>query len=278
MKHLLVLAASALIVFSSSAQFLYKDLLTVEAANQKHSIFKKEKVHSIEFISFDGEGKPIEGFSSNQMVNKASTEVATTTSTPLGAPTYSVGYYNSNAQLIKSFDTTDGSKTTVTYEYNAGGKLARILNITVSAGDFKIKEEHLWSYGTDGSPVKMLKVKNDKDTTVVTFIKDEKGNIIEERSTQKGKPLPTYYYYYDDAKRLTDVVRYNIAAKRLLPDYVMEYNEKGQLATFMVVQEDGDYQKWYYSYDEDGLKALDACYSKSKVLIGKVEYNYKYWE
>ena len=48
----------------------------------------------------------------------------------------------------------------------------------------------------------------------------------------------------------------------------------------MIVIPEGssEYQKWYYVYDNDGLKQLDACYSKDKQLIGKIEYQYKYYE
>ena len=123
----------------------------------------------------------------------------------------------------------------------------------------------------------MVKIKNGKDTTYYSFVLDEKGNVVEENGVSRGKKIPAVFYYYDEQNKLTDIVRYNIAARRLLPDYVFEY-ENGRLATMMVVPEEGtDYQKWYYSYDEDGLKILDACYSKSKVLIGTIEYAYEYY-
>jgi len=36
-----------------------------------------------------------------------------------------------------------------------------------------------------------------------------------------------------------------------------------------------DYQKWYYRYDEKGLKQKDECFGKNKMMIGKVEYKYQ---
>jgi hypothetical protein len=44
----------------------------------------------------------------------------------------------------------------------------------------------------------MLKIKNDKDTTFVEFVADEKGNPAEEKSKQKGRSIPTVYYYFDE--------------------------------------------------------------------------------
>src|SRR5258708_1362030 len=97
--------------------------------------------------------------------------------------------------------------------------------------------------------VQMIKIKNRVDTTYVTFVPDDKGNVGEERSVHRGNPEPTVYYYYDDNNRLTDVVRYNPVAKRLLPDYIFEYDAQNRLATMLVTTGGGtDYQKWNYTY------------------------------
>jgi hypothetical protein len=70
-------------------------------------------------------------------------------------------------------------------------------------------------------------------------------------------------------------VRFNAKAQRLLPDYIFEYEENGDLSTMMVVPEgSSDYQKWYYKYDEGGLKLIDFCYNKRNELQGKIEYQY----
>ena len=63
---------------------------------------------------------------------------------------------------------------------------------------------------------KMIKIKGETDTTMVNLVKDEKGNIIEEKSVRGGQQLPSVYYYYDNDGRLTDIVRYNQKAGRLL--------------------------------------------------------------
>ena len=121
----------------------------------------------------------------------------------------------------------------------------------------------------------MVKIKNDLDTTYISFVPDEKGNPGEEKSIHKGQPQPTVYYYFDDQNRLTDIVRYNQRAKKLLPDYIFEYDAQGRLATMLVTMEgSNDYQKWHYSYNDKGLKSKDDCYSKTRVLIGRMEYRY----
>ncbi len=260
------------------AQHYYKDLLVAAASSKKHQVQRINKVKSIKFLSFDAENNPIEGFSSDQQINRDFSEVVITTTSSLTGTNRNISQFNGKDLLIKTVDTTEGSSTTVNYEYDNNNKISKITNITVSTGGFVIKEVHLWAYRDDGKPLRMLKIKNDKDTTQVEFVIDEQGNVVEEKSILRGRSLPTIYYYYED-RNLTDIVKYNIAAKRLLPDYVFEYEEKDRLASMLVVPEEGsDYQKWYYSYDEDGLKILDACYSKTKQLIGRIEYQYEYYK
>ncbi len=122
----------------------------------------------------------------------------------------------------------------------------------------------------------MLKVKNNNDTTFIRLVQDEKGSIAEEHATRYNIDLPTVFYYYDTTAHLTDIVRYNRKAQRLLPDYLFEY-EGDKLATMLVVPEgSSDYQKWYYVYNEKGLKIKESCYNKQKELVGRIEYNYKY--
>lgn len=278
MKKSTFLALLLLLFFCAGAQHYYKDILTVEAANQRHQLHRLHKVKSIRFLSFDAENQAIEGFSSEQNFSRDFLEVTTRTNTTLTGPTESISWFNVAGQLVKTLDTSDGVKTIVQYSYNEKGWLKNLVNTTSSPGGFVIKETHEWEYNSNGKPIRMLRIKNDKDTTFLEFVSDEKGNIAEEKSKHRGKDLPTIYYYYNEDNRLTDIVRYNQAARRLLPDYIFEYDEKNRLGSMLVVPEgSSDYQKWYYSYDEDGLKILDACYSKTKVLIARVEYQYTYY-
>ena len=69
----------------------------------------------------------------------------------------------------------------------------------------------------------------------------------------------------------------SVRAKRLLPMDMFEY-ENGKVSSSLVVPEEGSssYQKWYYVYDDKGLKAKDFCYNKEKELLGSIEYQYSY--
>jgi YD repeat-containing protein len=277
MKSLLGLLILISLGSTAWAQHYYNDILLTEQNRKKQELYRQNKVKAVKTSAFDAEGKSIEGFSSDQTVSADFREIRTTTITTLTGTSESTSYYNENGQLIKSIDTTEGLNNTITYSYDPSGKIVRILNISASPGDFRIKEEHLWTYDSKGRPARMVRIRNDKDSSFVSFSTDEKGNIAIEKIVERGRESRIYYYYYDDKNRLTDIVRYNNKAGRLLPDYLFEYDDEGRLSTMTVVPEGtGDYQKWFYSYFDEGLKGQDACYSKSKVLIARVEYAYQH--
>jgi hypothetical protein len=100
--------------------------------------------------------------------------------------------------------------------------------------------------------------------------------VAEENSVRRNVSLPAYYYYYDDHNRLTDIVSYNVKAKRLLPLYIFEYNTDNQLLSMLVVPEGtDDYQKWIYEYNDAGMKVKETCINKRKQVLGHIRYQYK---
>lgn len=277
MKPVSICVALLLILSSVHSQYYYKDIIVTKDLMSKQKLYQQNKVRSVKYASFEANNQPIEGFSCEQSVSNNFSSITTITNTTLSGSSESSSYFNTKGQLTQSVDTADGNKTVTDYKYDAANRITTIISTSTSPGAFTLKEEHRWSYDAQGKPEKIIKIKNDKDTTYISFVLDEKGNIAEEKSTNKRMIMPTTYYYYDAQNRLTDIVRYNARAKKLLPDYIFEY-EDSRLGSMLVTEEGtGDYQKWYYSYDEDGLKIQDACYSKSKVLIGRVEYHYDYY-
>lgn len=278
MKKTFLLYCCIITGFFAEAQQYYNDIWLTRQAAAKHQLYRIQQVKRIDFKSFDAQNQPIAGFISNQRFSPDFKKLQGLTQTAVSGTSLTESEYNDKDQLIRSQDSSDGVRTVVSYTYNAAGLPQRIHRISTSPGNFSLEEVHTWEYDANGKPSRMLKVKNGRDSSFYEFVLDEKGMPAEEKGVNRGRPLPTVFYYYDEAGNLTDIVRYNRAAKRLLPDYVFEYDEKNRLGSMLVVPEEGsDYQKWYYSYDEDGLKILDACYSKTKVLIARVEYEYSYY-
>lgn len=271
---LLFVASSSFPAFS---QFYYKDQVVTRQSMQQLQQYKAAKVKAVKLTSYESDGSASDDFSGEQSVSSNYTLVKTFTKSKISDSSELTTFYNASGQLVKTVDTTDGFKSTTEYTYDANNRLTQIVNFSASTGQATEQEQHIWSYSAAGVPEKMFKIKNTNDTTHVKFIADEKGNIIEEHSVRKGTALPTYYYYYDEKNRLTDIVRYNPRARRLLPDYVFEYDEDGRVSTVIIVPETGsDYEKWFYSYYENGLKGQEACYNKRQELQGRIEYQYSF--
>jgi hypothetical protein len=263
-----------LFAHTAFSQHYYNDLIMTGDINKKRALYQLNKIRSVKMTSYDNNNQKIEGFESSQSVAGNFATITTVTSNSLSGKDETTHYFNEKGQLTQSVDTTDGNKLIIQYTYDAN-QITGIVSISLSPGGYSTREQHLWFY-KDGKPEKMLKIKNSTDTTIVNFKLDEKGNVGEERSVHAGVEQPAVYYYYDDKNQLTDVVRYNARAKRLLPDYLFEYDANNRVSMMLVTTQGGaDYQKWYYKYDERGLKKTDECYAKNKMLIAKVEYSYQ---
>ena len=88
--------------------------------------------------------------------------------------------------------------------------------------------------------------------------------------------METYYYYYDSKNRLSDIVRYNARLKKLIPDYLYEYDDKGRTTqATQVSMSSASYLIWKYSYNEKGLKIKEEGYDKAKNLVGRIVYTYE---
>jgi hypothetical protein len=185
-------------------------------------------------------------------------------------PSILQSFYDVNGRLTKTVDTSDAYNSTTIYNYNAEGEIDTIINTSLETDNkLMTSEKHIWTY-KEGKAVLMIKIKNGSDTTVVNFTADEKGNIVEERSVHQKENLPAVYYYYDNDQRLTDIVRYNEKAQRLLPDYIFGYEPEGIASMIFVPAGSDDYERWIYEYDSRGLKSAETCFNKRKEIMAKV--------
>lgn len=261
--------------FPSISQYYFKDIVATRQATAQLAKLKEQKVRSVRLESFEADGEPTEGFEGSQTVGSDYLQLITRLTSITGVASVLTSYFDPGGMLIKTVDTTDGSRSTGEYFYDANKSIQRITNFSVSTGQATEKEEHIWSYNADGQPLRMLRIKNERDTTLISFALDSAGNVAEENSLRGSSRLPSIYYYYDGEKRLTDIVTFNEKARRLLPMYIFEYNSQGAIASSMIVPEGSDnYQKWYYTYDEAGLKSSEKCFDKRRQLLGRVEYRY----
>ncbi len=279
MMHKLISAIVLLALLPAAVQSQYyqKDILSTRQTMEQIKQYKANKIRKVVLESFEGTGQPVEQFLCFQEISPAYNIMKTFSQTLQTMQSVLVSQFNAKGQLIRSADSSNTTLNVSSYTYDANGRLTVVENVS-QAYPYKTKEvvRHEYNYDTTGAPGSMLRIKNGSDTTHVQFVLDEKGNVAEEIITAKGKPAQNWYYYYDEQNRLTDVVRYNERARRLLPDYIYEYNEQSLLTQMISVQSGtSDYVTWRYQYNDKGLKVKESCFSKQKQLMGYVTYRYE---
>lgn len=277
MKRLPVLIVFILAFhITANAQYYYRDIISPQQALKEKKSLELQKIRSVIVHSFDPDGTEIKDFSVEKKFSKDYREAVTNTSSKTMGENRVVSSYNIKGLLAHATDSSELSVTNTTYEYDNSDRVSKITSITQSSDDdfhTTLTEVHQYTYNDKGLPVKMLKIKNQRDSSLIDFIIDDKGNVSDE--IEPGRNGKHYYYYYDDKKRLTDIVKYNVVKKGLRPDFIFEYDDEGRLVQMITVAEGAgaDYNTWKYIYN-DGLKIIEKCFSKDKELLGYVEYEY----
>jgi|AntDryMetagUQ255_1029468.scaffolds.fasta_scaffold07032_1 antitoxin component YwqK of YwqJK toxin-antitoxin module len=261
--------------FFSNAQYYYSDIIGTKETAAILRLYQQNKVSRVVLNSFDADGMKSEGFYVDQVFSPSAQTLKTTTRSGVANESILTTYLNVKGEVIKTIDSTVALVTTALYNYNATGQLNSILSASKdSTIAITQTEEHKWEYEGD-RVLRMLRIKNSIDTSIVQFKIDGNGNVIEETSVRKGvKPEPVLYYY-DGQNRLTDVVRFNNKARRLLPVFMFEYSTSNQLIQKITIPHNSsDYLIWRYQYGANGLKIREAVYNKQKELRAKLEYQY----
>ena len=271
-----VIILTALLTGSTvNAQYYYNDIVNNKQVMAELAVLKEKKVKGVKVISLESTGEETEGFICQKKINRDFTEVEIYTETSESYPNSFMSYFNRSGLLEKTVDSSEAGATTITYTYDAAGRIVSINSTKHFATDDDagvVVEKHLYNYNAAGILQQMVLVKNNRDTTLFVFEADESGNIIIEKN---AKTAEVYYYYYDSKNRLTDIVHSYNFQKKLFTEYSFEYNYAGQLVKMITSEKEGAYYfTWRYNYD-DGLRTNERCYSKEGRIMGSVEYLYK---
>ena len=262
---------------SLTAQYYHRDIVNVKQAQMEKKVLQQQKIRAIVVHSFEADGTDSEGFTCEKNFSKDYREMETHTQSQITGKNLLTSYYNEKGLLERASDSSDISVANTFYEYDNNDNVIKITSLTHSADeDFttSLKEIHEYKYNEKGKPVKMLRIKNGKDSSLVDFILDDKGNVADE--IEAGPSGKHYYYYYDDKNQLTDIVKYNAVKGGLRADFIFEYDDEGRISQMTSVEEgvSADYYTWKYIYNE-GLRIIEKCFSKEKKLLGYFEYEYK---
>jgi hypothetical protein len=260
----------------AAAQFFYRDIWNTQQLIKEMAILKSEKIRTISIKSFDNSGEPEEGFFCEKRFDKNYNVSQTVTRSHVTDQSLLSSYFNSKGLIIKTSDSTETALNVTEYFYNENDKVIAVKTLTKSNNDVNaIEESRDYIYDSTGHLQKIIRKKNGLEVSVINFKLDEKGNVLEEEEVSKNGRGKKYFYYYDDKNNLTDVVSYNERAKRLLPDYMYEYNSAGQIKQMITTETSGGYYIWRYTYNDKKLRETERCLSKEKKLLGSVQYSYK---
>ena len=266
---------SLLFYFAANSQYYYKDLVAAADITRLMKTYTANNIKKITAKGITPEGGASSEFSEVGEINGTTLKVTTNNNKAIATLKYS---FNDRGQLISSVDSAINVKSTSNYTYDANGKIISISNSATDAdstGDFSQTEVHQYTY-KDGKLDKMWRIINKTDSLEVRFVSDENGNVIEERNFRRGVLADPVYYYYDDRNRLTDIVRFNYKANRLLPDFLFEYDDNDRVIQKITTTSGNNlgYLTWRYLFDEKGLKTKEALFNKDKLLQGRIDFTY----
>lgn len=257
------------------SQFYFTDIITTQQTNAQYLLLIKHNIQSVSAKSYEADQSPTPDFKLEQQISKDRQSITTSSQAVNTGYTISTSYYQDN-RLVKTIDSSDNILSIVQYDYDSS---RNIIRITTTTNDHfmgsQSEEQHIWSY-ENSRPLKMMRIKNNTDTTFVNFEFDQAGNISTEKWTRNNRLIEQYYYYYNAANLLTDIVRYSNKAKRLLPDFTFDYDAQGRIIQFtQVLNGAANYLNWLYVYLPNGLKEKEACFDKLKQPVGKIVFEYQ---
>ncbi len=257
------------------SQFYYNDIVSLRESNRIYLTLKKNNIRGVSATSMESDNTPTQGFAYNKEIKNNGSFIITHTELASSGASDTYEDYT-NDRLTRSTDSSFNVNTKIQYQYDQQGNISSIETLTDDTSRHVSSTEiHKWFY-TGNTPDSMLRIKENTDTTIIHFKKDEKQNIIEEIWTKKGKMIEHYYYYYNDQSQLTDIVRFNSKAKQMLPDFLFQYDANGIISQMTQVPEgSSDYVIWQYLYDDRGLKIKDVLFDKHQELLGTVTYSYQ---
>jgi YD repeat-containing protein len=269
--------------YKANSQYYYKDILAAADVTNQMKTYATNNVRKIMASSTTPEGAPDRNFSEVYEITESTLKIITKTDNVTSSLRH---VFNSNGQLIITVDSATGVKSTTTYAYDANGNIISISNAATdadSSAHFSQSEIHQYIY-KDGKLDKMWRIINKKDSLEVRFVSDKNGSVIEEWNVKRGVFSDPIHYYYDEKNRLTDIVRFNHRANRLLPDFMFVYDENDRVIQKVTTISGGNigYLTWRYVFDGRGLKTKEAIYSKEKnfegekvnTLKGRIDYSY----
>jgi hypothetical protein len=265
---------------NTQAQYYYSDLIGIRQVETKQQRFKTLHVRQILGTAVLPTGEVQTDFKERYEISFQA-DTLQQIQQQATASTNTTMIFSNNGQLTEQMEKRTGYTSQITYSRNKQGFIDRIENrFSDSLSEFQQREIHIWSYNATGSPLKMWRILDRVDgvldSTEIQFTIDSTGLVTEERSFKKGKEIGFFYYYYNEAGQITDIVRFNSKLNRLLPDQLFEYDAAGNMAQRMQLtgSRDVTYLIFRYGYQTNGLLGEEALFNNKKEHQGSIRFSY----
>ena len=261
---------------SAFGQYYYNDIIATQQSQNQYQLLRTNKVKRIVAISFEEDRTPTEGFKLTQELSNDGKKLVTSTSNISGKTTETTSFFE-QGKIKSSESYSNGINNKMEYGYDGKGNIKLFTLTTLdTAMNYHSVETREWISNASGIYTSVIKIKNNTDSSFGSFVYDEGNNLVEEHWMKKNREIETYYYYYNKARQITDIVRYNTRLKKLIPNYQYEYDEKGRPIQMTQLTASGKYFVWKYTYNDKGLKISETCTDNKKLQVGNIEYRYEY--
>lgn len=267
---------------SVSAQFYYQDIVNTARTEANMALLKENKIVAQVVQSFDEDRNSDNDFRCTRELTPNFRQIRSVTVSRSTGYSAMTSYFNAKGKLTKTIDSTRSIITTVIYMRNTNDTSGKIQEVYLTSYEpktkYKFTETRRYQYDQQGRLSQMIHFHGDRieDSTTVSFTLDSLGQVSEEIETGKGAKGRRIYYKYNDQGLLSDIVRYSPTRKKMLPDYIFDYDAQNRLGAMTTVNgETATYTIWRYTYDEKGLPTQEECYGKKKELLGTVRYKYR---
>ena len=278
MKNLL-LVPILLLTQSAYSQFYYNDIISTADITRRLNDYVTNKVSTVTATATDAYGTKNNSFYELHEVKENGKLVRVSRLDEAGKKT-TVYRFGNNGQLQMQVDSANGVKDVTIYKYDANNRIVSVMNTASDTeNEFNQIEEHVWIYDENGSPKKMWKIINNRDSLGYEFALDEKKKVADEHLSRNGVAYdPLYYYYYDELGRLSDIARYNKIANRILPDFIFTYDEKNRIIQKLATVPGAStgYVTIRYGFNEQGLKTKEVMFNRLKEKTGTIDFTYTF--
>ena len=269
----------------AKGQYYYQDLHRTLQTNEDHQQYRTDGVHQINIASFDAQQQPSPGFKCIKSFSPDYRRATTTTQSFSTGKDVLISDFDQHGRVVHTVDSSVVSIAHTYIHYNEAGHIDSMVFLSYATDkgktdsllhfkvDYQLRETHAFTYDSSGRPTTMVRLKNGRSYATIYFATDSAGHVFKEYQKQGQKPV---YYYKYQGDQLTDIFHYSRDQKRMIPNYLLDYDSQGRLLKKTVVLAgSSDYLVWQYSYNNKGQISQQRCFNKEGALQGRLVFRYQ---